>query len=43
MLPRVEALTMVGPSDSFESRINDQEFLSSLKVYPKDKNGIAQK
>ena len=43
MLPRVLALTAVGPSDSFESRISNQEFMQSLKVFPKVDNGFAQK
>lgn len=41
MLPRVQALTMVGTSNSFESRTANQVFLNSLKVFPKDQNGIA--
>lgn len=39
MLPRVLALTEGGPSDSFESRINNQQFRRLLKVFPNNKSG----
>ena len=41
MLPRVQALTMIGTSNSIESRTANQVFLNSLKVFPKGQRGIA--
>ena len=43
MLSRVLALTTVGSADSFESRINNLQFMQSLKVFPKVEHGFAQK